>query len=279
MMMRTSLLSKLGIAQNFITNVKTTQEQQIWLPILTSETTIVHVNRKLYTYVEREMSIETSVKDIQAIYQYAEDRYELSRDILTNYVSSAENLNLFLKLSSIVKYHMILARINKYGLDEHKPKNIEEYIELVNSGGLIPFKLTTQIVDEFGFGMVSSAVNYYLTEYTPEKRKEVLFNRGKQNRLIAYGAGRIAERLLPIFIKLNLVPDEVWDTKACPGDHFHEIPLMKPTFESLTKKDTIILFIYDKKEVEQTLHKTDANVFYYQDLLIESFLEAQLNVN
>ncbi|MCF7757952.1 glycosyltransferase family 2 protein [Paenibacillus xylanexedens] len=271
MMMRTSLLSKLCIVQNFKTNVKTTQEQQIWLPILASEKAIIHLNRKLYTYIERDMSIETSVTDINAIYDYAEDRYELTQKILNHYVSSTENLNYFVELSNIVKYLMILARINKHGLEEYKQINIEKYVKGVNEGGLLPFKLTTQIVDEFSFGMVSSAVNYYLTEYTPEKKKAVLFNRGKQNRLIAYGAGRIANRLLPVCIKLDLVPNEVWDIKLCQDDHFYEIPLVKPKFESLTMNDTVILFIYDKKEVEQNLQKTEASVLYYQDLLIEFF--------
>lgn len=278
MMMRVSLLKKLNLIENFITNVKTTQEQQIWLPILASEESVLHLNRQLYTYVVRENSIETSVSDIQEIYQYAEDRYVLTRETLKKYIDSSVEIDFLCKLASIVKCHMVYARINQRGLEEYRSISITQYVKAVNESGLLSFMLTMDIFDNFGFSVVCKVINYYLTDYVPEKEGNMPLIRSNQGRLIAYGAGRVAKRVLPDFIKSNLIPEEVWDIKAGDNDWFCGIPLTQPDFDSLTKKDIVVLFLYNSKDVEYPLRRTEANVFYFQDILDELVIEHFLDL-
>jgi glycosyltransferase involved in cell wall biosynthesis len=266
MMFRASLLHKLRITENFITS--TTQEPQIWLPILASEEAVIHLNRPLYSYILRENSLETSITNIQKIYQYADDRYLLVQDILKSMVTSAKQLDYYSKLANIVKYEMIIARISwNSHLESYREIHIKQFVEFVNEIGLLSNKLTMEIVEDVGFFNVYRFVCDYLTDNTPRLNDTLSAIRKTQGRLIAYGAGKVATREFPVFIRHHAVPNIVWDMKASRDDYFFEVPIMQPDFASLTKHDTVIIFLHDHRDVVEKLLKTEANILYYQDVL------------
>ncbi|MFD2331504.1 glycosyltransferase family 2 protein [Cohnella sp. GCM10020058] len=267
MMFRAPLLKKLHIIDNFITSPNSHQEPQIWLPILASEEAILHLNRPLYSYILRDDSLETAVTEIQKIYQYVADRYLIIQNVLRNVLKTTEELDCFLKLANLVKCEMIIARISRNNhLESYREEHIKQFVEVVNDIGLLPNKLTLEIVEDIGFFPVYRYVCDYLVDDARRNNDSLTVIRNTQGRLIAYGAGKISTREFPKLLKYQIVPDMVWDIKAVQNDYFFGIPLEYPDFSSLTKNDTVIILLQYNRDVEETLRKTETNIIYYQDV-------------
>lgn len=267
-MFRALLITKLHLIEHFITHLSDTQEEQIWLPILTSEKSIIHLRKALYTYIMHENSIITSQTHIQKIYQYAETRCQLSQNTLKFCLDSTEKLDFYCKLIIINKFELILRRIRRNPhLKGYENYNINQYVQAVNNTGVLPCILNEKLVEKVGFTAVFYAVSNYVMHYSPEKKDTLTVIRKAEGRLIAYGAGFVAKSTLMDFIKCRIVPDEVWDIKAQQGNHLFEIPLMTPDFDSLTREDTVIIFLYGNQDVENKLRKKECNVFYFQEVM------------
>lgn len=280
MMFRAVLIDKLCLIERFITHISPTQEEQIWLPILATEKAIIHLRRPLYSYILRENSIITSQTDIQKNYQYAESKCLLSQSTLEKWIDSLTEFDFYCKLAVISKYRYLVRQISKIPHSEsYKDYYINQFVYAMND--TLPFKISKERVEETGISVAFCAISNYLSHYSPEEKDALSIIRRTQSRLIAYGAGFVAKSTLQDFIKCNIVPTEIWDIKAHQGDHLFEIPLMQPDFKSLTRDDTVIIFLNGNQDVELKLSKTNSSVFYYQDVLndlsAEYFPELILN--
>lgn len=268
LMFRSVLIHKLDLIKNFITNLSQTQEDQIWIPILSSEKSIIHLHKPLYSYILRANSIVTSQIDIEQISQYAETRRLLSQNTLENCSDSFQKLEFYLFLLTLCKHSFVIRRISRnQQLESYKQNYVHKFVEAINEAHFLPCKLNEYVDEKVGFSVAFNAVSNYLTQYSPEKKDTLSTVRGTKGRLIAYGAGFVAKYALEDFVKCNVVPNEIWDIKAQQGDHLFEIPLMRPDFDSLQREDTVIIFLYGNQNVEYELRKTNANVFYFQDVL------------
>ncbi|WP_257450461.1 glycosyltransferase family 2 protein [Paenibacillus soyae] len=268
LMFRASLIYKLHLIETFITNLSATQEPQIWLPILASEDAIIHLRRPLYSYIVRENSIVTSQTDIHKLYQYAESRCILSQNTLESCIGSKTQFNFYSKLATISKYAFMVRRVSRSPhLISYKEYYTNQFVRVVNDTGLLPLSLDGRLVEEICFSAFFYAVSNFLTNCSTEKKDTLSIIRSRKGRLIAYGAGFVAKSTLEDFIKCNIVPNEVWDIKAQQGDRLFGIPLMFPDFGLLSKDDTVILFLNGNQDVERKVRKTEANVFYFHDVL------------
>ncbi|NMI06929.1 glycosyltransferase family 2 protein [Paenibacillus sp. SZ31] len=268
LMFRSILIHELGLIKNFITHLSQTQEDQIWIPILSSEKSIIHLHRPLYSYILRANSIVTSQIDIEQISKYAETRSLLSQNTLKNCMDSMNKLELHLFLLTLCKYSFVIRRISRnQQLENYKEYYVHKFVEAVNETDFLPCKLDEYVDRKIGFSVAFNAVSNYLTQYSPEKKNTLPTVRDTKGRLIAYGAGFVAKSALEDFVKCNVVPNEIWDIKAQQGDHLFEIPLMPPDFDSLKIEDTVIIFLYGNQNVEYELRKTNSNIFYFQDVL------------
>ncbi|SCY98094.1 Glycosyl transferase family 2 [Paenibacillus polysaccharolyticus] len=265
---RASLITKLRLIDHFIIQLSNTQEEQLWLPILASESSIIYLRKTLYTYIVRKDSIITSQTDMKTIYQYAETRCQLSQNMLRSCIDSSEKIDFYSKIISLNKYELILRRIRRnLHLKSYEKYNIDQYVKAVNDSDLLPSKLNEKFVEKVGFSVAFYAVSNYLMSYSPGKKDTLTVIHKAKGRLIAYGAGFVAKSTLEDFIKCSIIPNEVWDIKAKQDDHLFGIRLVKPDFDSLTKDDTAIIFMYGNKDVEFKLRETECNVFYFQDVI------------
>lgn len=268
LMFRTILISKLQLIERFITNLSRTQEEQIWLPILASEKSILHLRKALYNYIFRENSIATSQTDMDKINQHAETRFQLSRETLKYYIYSTEKFDFYCKITYFIKHELVLRRIRRNPhLKRYENYTIRQFVANVNDTGLLPYKISEDFVEKIGFSATYYAISNYLTHYLPEKKDTLTAIRKTEGRLIVYGAGFVAKSTLTDFIKCNIVPNEVWDIKAKQGDCMFDIPLVPPDFASLTMNDTVVIFLYGNQDIESQLRKSEANIVYFQDVL------------
>lgn len=268
LMFRVSLMYKLHLIESFITHLSDTQEPQIWLPIMASEDVILHLQRPLYSYILRENSIVTSQTDIQKIYEYAESRCLLSQNMLKKYIDSPIKLDYYLHLTTISMHAFIVKRLSRNPhFQSYKDYTLNRFVQAVNDTCLLPVNLDEKFVKKVGFSAAYYAVSNYLTHYSPNSKDTLNVIQQAGGRLIAYGAGLAAKTTLEDLIKCNIIPTEVWDIKAQPGDSLFGIPLTPPDFDSLTMEDTVIIFLYGNQDVEYKLRQTESNVFYFQDVL------------
>ncbi|MDF9843769.1 MULTISPECIES: glycosyltransferase family 2 protein [unclassified Paenibacillus] len=267
-MFRTTLISKLRLIEHFITHLSHTQEEQIWLPILALEKSIIHLRKTLYNYITRANSIITSQVNMEKIYQHAENRYQLSRDTLKYCMDSTKKFDFYCKISYFIKYELLIRRIRRNPqLKSYENDIINKFVQAVNDTGLLPCNISDNHVEKAGFTVTYFAISNYLTNYLPGKKATITTIRSTKGRLIAYGAGFAAKITLEDIMKCNITPTEVWDIKAQPGDRLFGIPLIPPDFDSLTMEDTVMIFLYGNQDVEYKLRQTESNVFYFQDVL------------
>jgi hypothetical protein len=92
------------------------------------------------------------------------------------------------------------------------------------------------IVSEYNF-FFDAFANWILNR----PRKEIPA-RDTQNRVVACGVlGKRAERFLPLLLKTELAPTELWDISADPGVRVENIAVSKPAYEKLSKRDTVLI--------------------------------------
>ncbi|OXS55872.1 hypothetical protein B1A99_21850 [Cohnella sp. CIP 111063] len=265
-MLRKALIDKLCLVERFITHLSHTQEEQIWLPILASEEVIIHLRRPLYSYILRENSIITSQTDLQKIYQYAESKCFLSQKTLEDCIDSSTKLDFYCKLTVISKCRYVVRQISRNsGLESYKDYYFKKFVRAMNE--ISSSKISEERVERTGISVAFCAISNCTTLFAAEKKDTLSVIRRTQGRLIAYGAGLVAKSTLQDFIKCNIVPYEVWDIKAKQDESLFNIPLVQPDFDSLTREDTVIIFLNGNSDVEYKLRGTNSNIFYYQDAL------------
>lgn len=268
MMIRTFLIEELNMIEHFFTNICATQEPQIWLPVLAADKSIYHIERPLYTNVARAESIVTSQTTAERIYRFAEARRNLIQAVLEANITSNAKLDYYSRLSDIGRFDLIARRLNRVsGTERFKEENRRDFVTAVSHSGLLPEPLDANTVDSVGFRIAYHAVSNYLIGYVPEGNRILDIIAGTPGRLIMYGAGMVAAQILPDVLQCGITPDLVWDAKALEGDLFLELPLTAPDFSSLTKDDTVVLFLNGHRDVEYMLKEYDARVIYYQDVL------------
>ncbi|WP_434752904.1 glycosyltransferase family 2 protein [Paenibacillus amylolyticus] len=267
-MLRASLISKLHLIENFVTHVSNTQEPQIWLPIMSSEDSIVHLKRPLYSYILRDNSIVTSQTNMKLLWRYAETKCVLVQETLSKYIDSSSKLNFYSKLETIYKYAFMIRRINRNShLKKYKPEYISLFLQSVEDSGLIPIKLSEKCIENSGYTILYHAISNYFIGYSPKYRGALDTIRRAEGRLIAYGGGFVAKSTLEDFARCNIIPNEVWDRSAQENTNLFGIPVVTPDFESLKNNDTVIIFMYGDRDVELRIRQSNSNVFYFHDVL------------
>lgn len=272
MMIRTSLLEKAHIVERFITDFRSTQEPQIWLPTLLSEDIIIHLNRPLYQSIIRDNSITSSLTELDKIRLFAEDWCMLSIRTLMNYSNYINNIEYYCKLVDIARYNILARFMSRIYLINSIDEGLaNQFATAVNESMLLPIVLNTKKIQQAGFFVSYRTICNYLIDYKPENKEILVMLRNTKGRLIAYGAGHAGRYLLPSFLKCNIIPDMVWDVKAHQGDSYFGIPLMQPDFSSLVKEDKVIFLLKGNLDVECELSRV--KMFHYQDILDALSLE------
>lgn len=268
MMLRSSVIEEVNIIGHFITNIGTTQEPQIWLPLLSAGKIIYHINQPLYINITRAESIMTSQKTVERIHYYAETRKRLIQATLKMNVNLDTKLEYYCKLSEIAYFDLIAQRLSCINSEEYLLReNERQFVKVVNFTKLLPVPLEISIVEQTGFFIAYKAVSNYLVGHVPEKENVLDIILNTHGRLIAYGAGKVAKQIIPSFRQCLIDPTVVWDKNAKKGDLLLDIPLAMPDFESLTNYDTVILLLNGNQDVEEKLNKYNARFFSYKQVL------------
>ncbi|SCY98114.1 Glycosyltransferase involved in cell wall bisynthesis [Paenibacillus polysaccharolyticus] len=275
-LLRMEYLRKCNIIENYFVNTKGSHEPGYVIPLTINNGKYKYFPLPLYHFNAADLG-HSRYDTFEPQKQFYDDYYELCKiaidrlpDDIADYERKEKLLNTAL-ISRDINIHRCaknLANGNQY-----LNQSLESFIKSVNDSGLIPYKLTTKIIEDFGFQVVSRFVSNYLINYVSERTDVLSSIRNNQGRLVGYGAGRVAKRILPDFMSYDLIPDEIWDIKAGLGELFYEVPLKQPDFDSLTEQDTIIMLMYSNKEVESRLDQTNVKVVYFQDVLDELVLE------
>lgn len=283
MLIRFTMIKEVKIIESFFTNICTTQEPQIWLPLLTNGRSICYIKRALYKSIRRNGSIMTSQMTVDKIYYYAETRKRLIHAVLKANVKSEVKLEYYCKLADIAFFDLVSRRLSQINPDLYAQREFGmRFVTSVNSLKILPSSLQFSTVEKVGFRIVYCAVNNYLTGYTPQK-KDILTTLSKiKGRLIAYGAGNVAKQILPIFMRCNITPSIIWDKNSIEGEKIFGIMCSIPDFGSLTKTDTILLLLNGNKEVEEELKKYNVRVLYYMEVveaLVNKYFPEIMGVN
>ncbi|WP_195841172.1 glycosyltransferase family 2 protein [Clostridium sp. WB02_MRS01] len=268
MMIRSSVIKEVNMVEHFITNICTTQEPQIWLPLLAAGKVIYHIDRPLYKSIARTGSITTSQTTVEKIYYYAEAKRRLIQATLKNNVISDIKLEYYCKLADLAFFDLVARRLIQTRRGIHlQEENEKAFVTTVNHTGLLSYPLAVSSVERTGFRITYRAVSNYLLGYVPEEKGTLEAISNTQGRLIAYGAGNVAKQILPAFLQCHIIPYFIWDQKAEEGDQLLGIPLEVPDYVSLSKDDTIILLLNGNRDVEEELEKYDTEVIYYEEVL------------
>lgn len=267
-LIRFAVIKQVELIENFFTDICTTQEPQIWLPLLAAGRSICYIKRALYKSIRRNGSIMTSQITVDKIYHYAETRRKLIHAVLKINVNTQGKLEYFCKLADIAFFDLVDRRLSQIYAELHfHRKNEIEFVTTINDLGIMPSSLKLSTVEQVGFRIAYSAVSNYLIGYIPNKISVLGTLSKMQGRFIAYGTGSVAKQILPSFIKCNIIPCSVWDKNAIDGEYFFGIMCSVPDFDSLTKADTILLLLNGNPEVEEELKKRNVGVIFYKDAM------------
>ncbi|NMI06927.1 glycosyltransferase family 2 protein [Paenibacillus sp. SZ31] len=275
-LVRAEYLRKCNVKETYFTETKGSHEPGYIIPLTINAGKYKYFPLPLYHFNAADLG-HSRYDNFEQQKKFYDDYFELCEiaiNLLPDDVATLERKENLIKTALISRsINIVRCATNLANGDQYLNKSLEDFIGNVNESGLLPYKITLEIVENFGFNVVSRFVSNFLTGYTPEKAGVLSSIRSNPGRVIAYGAGRVAKRILPDFKNYNLIPNEIWDIKACPGEHFYEIPLKQPDFNSLTKQDSMIILMHSNKDVESSLEQTEVNVFYFQDVLDELVLE------
>ncbi|GLB24136.1 hypothetical protein LXJ15735_03770 [Lacrimispora xylanolytica] len=269
MLIRLSTIKEIKIIENFITSICTTQEPQVWLPLLAEGKSIYYLERPLYISIKRTGSIMTSQNTVDSIFLYAKTRKSLIETVLKIYISSSM-LEFYKKLADIAFFDLIARRLSQVGKTIKLQTEIErEFVSTVNDTGVLPIPLTYKSLERTGFRIAYYAICNCITGYVPANNDSLDAITNIKGRLIAYGAGNVARQILPCFIRFNIIPSLVWDKNSNKGESILNLPCVVPDFDSIKLGDIIILFLNGNRDVEEEMKKNNIRYLYYNEILNE----------
>ncbi|MCR2806716.1 glycosyltransferase family 2 protein [Paenibacillus soyae] len=271
-LVRAEYIKKCNIIENYYTDTKGSHEPGYIIPLTMNNGKYKYFELPLYHFNAADLG-HSRHDEYEKQKKFYDEYYELCEIAINRLPDDIADSN---RKKHLIHTALISRSINVYRCaknlsdgSKYLEQSLQQFIELVNGIGLLPYKLTSKIVEDFGINVVSRFISNCLTHSIPERNGHLSDIRGVKGRLIGYGAGRVAARVLPDFVKFNLPPNEIWDIKAGESDRLYEIPLKQPDFDSLTKHDSIIILLNHHKDIEDELRKSGSNVFYYQDILDE----------
>lgn len=135
----------------------------------------------------------------------------------------------------------------------------------------------SDLIDADGDKIKDSGILVFLTAITNRilNRRpltELISHRPNSNgRVICYGFGVFAKKLLPKMMHTPLKPDEIWDVGKNLDCEYHGIPICKPNFGMICDEDTVCVTVKNLDYVVDICDQLTASkagmVLYYYDLL------------
>ena len=126
-------------------------------------------------------------------------------------------------------------------------------------------KIIVSSVEVFHRAFSNRIIGYQMDEWIKK------YKPNSKGRVIAYGFGTIARRILPSLCRTELKPDFIWDRAVSMGDSYMGIALQPPNISEINSQDTVVVLIHEKKAAAAVYDLLGGeerdNVLYYYDLL------------
>jgi glycosyltransferase involved in cell wall biosynthesis len=257
-MIRKSYVKKCKIADCFETRQRVSQEPQIVIPLILGGGRLKYIERALYLRKILSEGVSASLNTFEKCVCFWDGYYDIIIKTLEKQNVNSSNVQKFITLARIARLQQLLKQTSKY-IEEHD-KNKNKWAK--EAEGLIRnhFKLE----QDFNGEAIASECDLFFDAFVrwvldePRKKIDPPCDRG---RVIACGVlGRQAKRLLPVLLHTELAPTELWDASAGFGTRFENRTVLKPDYEKLTERDTMLILPTDKavaQEIRDRLARTD----------------------
>jgi len=254
-MARVDYVIECKVLDNFIADVRVSQEPQFYLPLAVGGVPPVHIRRALYKRMVRDESIMSALQTIQGSIDFTRKYDALIKDILEKYITLGVYEQSLLEISHIIHQAGSMSKFPGYDWKG-------EVCKLTNQLNKIELT-TTPIEDEkavlLGILTLSRLAKWKIVGY-----KFPILQKKNIRKLIAYAAfGTAAKSVKSSLLTSDLRPDVYWDIDAHDGDSVNGIPVVKPDFNNLTPNDTILMLLKSApliKTVTEQLKNAQPNI-------------------
>lgn len=259
-MVRRSYFDECKILEKYIDS-RTTQECQIFLPLVLGGKTPYIIEENLYDYRIISSSIMGKVKsEKEKIYQHWEDMKNLNLEVLKLYGACSERNS---KLCEI-----IMKKLNWNGLRDSE--SYDALFETICESNLINSK-QIEILKKYKSTMSAEHIflSFKYMIFGVEPTNDLALRLKESRRLIGCAVmSETARDFLGVVLEAGVRLDVFWDQSAADESMSFGMNVYKPDYSSVTEEDTIIIFAKKANVINEIKSLCNTKwVFGYNDLV------------
>lgn len=276
-MVKSAYLQKCGVIDSFCIEPKESQEPSIIIPLAAGGGKIHYIEKKLHLY-RQASRLSTHNRPYPFVKKHMDAIFEQCDMVLSKINAPKEDIDRwrFVNRLSSLKFNFELT--HRYFTDDQSKKRpySDELVSLINTCLKGIAVVSAEQLQEYNSNITYILDQIRNTSYINPVR--LFCSKRAANisgRIIGLCAlGRVARARLPRLAGTDLMPTVLWDQCAKPDSISQNISVLLPDYDSLTEKDTVIVFSTTPDIVEalrEKLRQTKVGAIFFDHDLKEYF--------
>jgi glycosyltransferase involved in cell wall biosynthesis len=268
-MIRRNYLERCDITERFETTQRVSQEPQIVIPLIVGGGRLKHIGRALY---RRRIHPDNSSASLDTFGKWAhfwDMYYDITIKTLEKQDIDAIQKRRLIVLAKIARLQQLLISTDMYEeRSEIKTAWAEEAKDLIRKHFVLDLDFNAEYVVLEHILFFRAFVEWMFGKAQTQK---IIYAAGTKGRVIAWGVlGKWGRRFMPLLLRSEFAPTELWDASAETGAHIGDMAVSKPDCEKLSTHDTVLILPERRtavREIRDRLAGTGSQQYAFDDII------------